>query len=97
MTNLLIDTSINLKDFTDAPVGEPLVYVVYEEHTLGYIMKVTSDHFQLAILHTSVLKGSSLNPYSSVVTISDFNIDSFRKATEADFTEYRVSSHGCIK
>ena len=61
--------------------------VVIDEHTLGYIMIGQKDAF---VLHTSILKGSYLNPFNPVV----LNGRDVRLATEEDFKDYRVLFEG---
>lgn len=90
-------TPIDLNNLTDAPLGCVQLYVVYENHTLGYIVKVSKNHFQMFVLRTSVLKGSSLNPFTSAITVTNLNLSSFRKATIADFVEFRVSAKGYVE
>jgi len=57
--------------------------VVVDEHTLGYIFP---QSFNVGILHTSVLKGSYLNAFSSHI---DYRYHNVRLATEEDFNDYR--------
>ena len=70
-----------------------LAYVVFKEHTLGYLFRFRSN-LHLGILHASVLKGSPLNTLSSHVTIASYEFENVREATQKDFDDYRVSSKG---
>jgi hypothetical protein len=64
--------------------------VVYNEHTLGYVIPPGNN---IGVLHSSPLKGS---PTTSTLT-SSFPIrsnDTVRLAGRKDFDEYRVSFQG---
>lgn len=61
-------------------------YVVLNEHTLGYFRN--GNRSTMGILHASVLKGSPFDPFSGPVPVG--HADTVRKATLADFREYRV-------
>ncbi len=62
--------------------------VVFNEHTLGYILPELPDRVQ--ILHTSILRGSYLSD-SSIIYVCDGNV---RLASEKDFNDYRVCFNG---
>jgi hypothetical protein len=66
--------------------------VVVDEHTLGYILPESPDY--LGILHTSILKGSTLNSFSGSVCIKNRNV---RLASEKDFDDFRVSFSSAYK
>jgi len=67
---------------------EKTLLVVVEEHTLGFILP---GRFNVCILHTSVLKGSYFNAFSSHI---DYRYYTVRLATEQDFEEYRCVFNG---
>lgn len=62
--------------------------VVFNEHTLGYIMPEQPE--RVCILHTSILKGSYLTD-GSTIYVTDGVV---RLATAKDFENYRVSMTG---
>lgn len=69
--------------------------VVIDEHTLGYILPdqdKESPLYGAGILHTSVLRGSTLNPMTTgTVLLKGRKV---RLATKQDFDDYRVSFQG---
>lgn len=67
---------------------EKIKLVVVDEHTLGYIYP--NDN-KVAILHTSILKGS---PYSDRSTIYISNHKNIRLASEKDFDDFRCMFDG---
>ncbi len=82
----------NFKEYYEETMNEGkderIRLVVIDEHTLGYIDP--SEPNYAGILHTSVLKGSMLNKYNSVILLNK----TIRTATKKDFDEYRVSFKG---
>ena len=62
--------------------------VVFNEHTLGYILPQLPERVQ--ILHTSILRGSYYTD-RSVIYVSDGVV---RPASEKDFDAYRVHFGG---
>jgi hypothetical protein len=70
---------------------ERIKLVVFNEHTLGYILPEQPN--RVCILHTSILKGSYLSN-SSTIYASDGKV---RLATEQDFNSFRVSFEGYNK
>jgi len=64
-------------------------YAVINENTLGYVFADTAGVKRFGILHASVLRGSYFNPLSDPLYLSQ--AENIRKATEADFNDYRVS------
>jgi hypothetical protein len=69
---------------------ESIRIVVYCEHTIGFIRHGSR---YIEILHTSVLRGSSLNPHSSSPVVDESKC---RHATLKDFEEFRVCAEGYI-
>ncbi len=61
--------------------------IVIDSHTLGYRIPGTN---RAECLHTSTLKGSSLNQYQ-IICLEGRNV---RPATEQDFQEFNVCSTG---
>ena len=70
---------------------ERIKLVVYNEHTLGYILPEQPE--RVCILHTSILKGSYLSN-SSTIYVSDGTV---RLASEQDFHSFIVSFEGYDK
>ena len=66
---------------------EKIQLIVIDNHTLGYLIPNST---MAGILHTSVLKGSTLNQYDNVET-KEKNI---RLASKKDFEDFRVSFEG---
>ena len=81
-----------LKKAKDAKDNEVIEYVVYKEHTLGYLFKV-KDMLSIGILASSVIRGGR-NPVSGPYPINWCDIEGLRKATQADFDDFRVHSEG---
>ncbi len=73
--------------------NEVLAYVVFKEHTLGYLFCLGKTLY-LGMLHPSVLRGSPWNLLTGNVIINTFDFEHVRKATEKDFDDYRVLSKG---
>jgi hypothetical protein len=67
---------------------ERIKLVVFNEHTLGYILPEQPE--RVCILHTSILKGSYLSN-SSTIYVSDGTV---RLASEKDFNSFRVLFSG---
>jgi len=67
---------------------ERIKLVVFNEHTLGYILPEQPE--RVCILHTSILKGSYLSD-RSVIYVSDGTV---RLASEKDFNDFRVMMNG---
>ena len=70
---------------------ERVKLVVFNEHTLGYILPEQPE--RVCILHTSILKGSYLSDRSGIY-VSDGTV---RLANEQDFHSFRVSFQGYDK
>lgn len=68
--------------------NEILYYAVYEEHTLGFLYRDELDQYNLAILHASILRGSTYNWLGGPILV---DMQRIRKATAKDFEDYRVS------
>lgn len=66
------------------------ISVIYKEHTLGYIDSNYPDWIQ--ILHSSILKGSTLGIYPS--SIYKARVEDYRNANKKDFEEFRCSDYG---
>lgn len=64
--------------------------VVFNEHTLGYILPELPNYVQ--ILHASVLRGSTSGLHESSVLIG--SLDKIRLAGANDFNMFRVSFKG---
>ena len=64
-------------------------YVVYGEHTLGYLFKTPHRTIMLGVLHGSVLKGG-FNDFGGPHVLSPADLQRVRIASAADFDEYRV-------
>lgn len=64
-------------------------YVVYGEHTLGYLFKTPHGTIMLGVLHGSVLKGG-FNDFGGPHVLSPADLRYVRIASAADFDEYRV-------
>lgn len=73
--------------------NEVLAYVVFKEHTLGYLFRIGNTLY-LGILHGLVLKGSPYGYLSDNITIASWEFEHVREATQQDFDDYRVSSKG---
>jgi len=71
-----------------------LAYVVYKEHTLGYLYRLGS-HLFLGTLHGKVLKGGR-DWKNGDWMLHDYEYQHYRKATEKDFDDFRVSSKGYV-
>ena len=73
--------------------GEVVAYVVYKEHTLGYLFK-TNGEPTLGVLRAMMTKGApfTMHDDNQALTVHDFKY--LRKATTEDFNEYRVVSNG---
>ncbi len=61
--------------------------VVFNEHTLGYILPELPDRVQ--VFHSSILKGAPFELYPDSKVIS--SLDKVRLASEQDFDNFRVS------
>jgi len=61
--------------------------VVFNEHTLGYILPKTPN--TLCVLHASILRGA-INSGSSHINSND----KVRLANEKDFEDYRIMFNG---
>jgi len=69
-----------------------LAYVVFKEHTLGYIFRL-GNSFYLGVLESKILKGG-LNWRNGNYTLLKHEFKFVRKATEKDFDDYKVVSKG---
>lgn len=72
--------------------GTALAYVVFKEHTLGYLFRL-GNHFYLGVLHGSVIKGG-ISQMNSPYMLLCGDHEHVREATQKDFDDYRVSSKG---
>jgi hypothetical protein len=72
--------------------NEVLAYVVFKEHTLGYLFCIGKTLY-LGILHGNIFKGGYDWKIGNVI-INPFDFEHVRKATEKDFDDYRVLSNG---
>lgn len=69
-----------------------LVYVVFKEHTLGYLYHLGKNLY-LGILHGKVIKGG-YDSKGADRLIPEGEFKHVREATEKDFKSFRVSSNG---
>lgn len=67
-----------------------LEYVVFNEHTLGYLFRWIG-HLGLGILNSKIVKGG-IDWKNSPYLITANNFQGIRKATKEDFDSFRVSS-----
>jgi hypothetical protein len=72
---------------------EKIKLVVFNEHTLGYILPELPDFVQ--ILHSSILKGAVFSVQQSNFLIG--KNDKVRLASKQDFADYRISFEGYEK
>ncbi len=69
-----------------------LAYVVFREHTLGYLYRL-GNHFYIGVLHGKTIKGGlDWKGDDWLLGIDQFK--DVRKATKEDFDDYNVSSKG---
>jgi len=64
-------------------------YVVYKEHTLGYLFG-HGEFLSLGILHGSVLKGG-YDWKNGPISVPQSEMGSIREASEEDFASFRVT------
>lgn len=65
------------------------IYVVCDEHTLGYLYTSSAGVKTIGCIHTSTLKGSYLNGLEDWWFASQF--ETIRPATAKDFEEYHCT------
>lgn len=75
------------------PNNETICYVVYGEHTLGYLFKNRLGELHLGSLHGKVLK-NGLSDLDGPYPINQKQLKQMRLASEADFNDFRVSPRG---
>ena len=76
------------KQFKNAESNSIIDYVVYREHTLGYLFKNNTGQAMIGILRANVLKGAVFSVNDDPFYLNNF--DDVRKANDIDFEEYRV-------
>lgn len=73
-----------------------LVYVVFREHTLGYLVRCGDFGFSFEILFGKITIGG-LNWINGNYPIGSDQFKHIREATQKDFDFFNVSSNGHIK
>lgn len=74
------------------------IYVVFEEHTLGYFQTDTmpTEYGYMGVLAGSVVRGGRDWKNGPVVVYMPLDKDKIRLATKEDFDFFRVCSKGHI-
>ena len=83
---------MNFQKLISGEENEVLAYVVFKEHTLGYLFRLGKTLY-LGILHGKILKGGYDWKIGNII-IDPFECEHVRKATEKDFDSFRVESNG---
>jgi len=83
---------MDFEKFKSAKEKTVLDYVVFKEHTLGYLYRLGS-HFYIGVLNGKILKGG-LDSLGDDKMLFSQDFEHVRKATEKDFDDFKVVSKG---
>ena len=86
---------MDFNELIKAKKNTVLAYVVFKEHTIGYLFRLGSS-LALGILHGSVLRGSPWSILTGNITIPSYEFEHIREATQKDFDDFNVSSKGYV-
>ncbi len=85
---------MDFEKFKSAKYNTVLAYVVFKEHTLGYMYRLGS-HFYIGVLNGKILKGG-LDSLGDDWMLFEHEFKFVRKATEKDFDDFKVVSKGYV-
>ncbi|MCA9496188.1 MAG: hypothetical protein KC589_04555 [Nanoarchaeota archaeon] len=82
-----------IKKINSFELNEVIEYVVFKEHTLGYLFKDRLGNLNLGVLHGKVMRGG-YNDLDGPVAINESDLKFVKFATKKDFEFYRVLPKG---